>query len=182
MDNGQYRQNPTNQELFANGITPGVGTMPENASLSDQPNLESDTFLADQDYSGRGNTVLQSSNELTPLIPLPDSIPNPAAATTSHGPEISAANYPISPEVKLGEIQDVPTPPSVSTSETPIPDSIESAVKPFLDGKASSKDVNMLKSKIDDLMRDGENPNKAATLVDLWDASREAMNAAGGSK
>ena len=69
MDNGQHGQIPTNQELFTDGITAGIGAAPENTNpLSPDNNLDLEDFES-RNFGARGNTTLKSSTEEMPMPP-----------------------------------------------------------------------------------------------------------------
>lgn len=167
MDNGQHGQIPTNQELFADGITAGVGTASEKTNpLSPDNNLDSEDFES-HNFGSRGNTTLNSSVEM----------PMPPSEITTPTPNFTESDSTNTGE--LGKIINIPTPPlkdlsPTNTDETQNPsvDTNDSATKRdienrFGDGKVNKDDKTYLDSKVNEL--------SPADLVDFRNEACAAM-------
>lgn len=107
MDNGQHGQSSNNQDLFASGITSGVGTRPETENpLPQKDNLNTEGFFAQsRDYGTMGNRALDLAAEM----PLP---PSEDASSVNLPPKSTVSTS--SDRGILGEVIDLPSPPTLS--------------------------------------------------------------------
>ena len=168
MDNGQHGQIPTNQELFTDGITAGVGIASEKTNpLPPDNNLDSEDF-GSQDFGSRGNAALKSSTEDMPM---------PPSEITTPTPNFAESNKADTSE--LGKIIDIPTPPlgraayGDMTKSSTIPDETPTdpeVKKRFSDGKVNKDDQAYLESKINEL-----STSDLAALVDFRNEACAAM-------
>lgn len=162
MDYGQHGQIPTNQGLFTDGLTAGVGITDErNNPLEDQYNIDSSKFQnpivdAHPTYSDLGRTAL--ANQEPSIEQTPSSAPNFYEFPPSYMPE-SAPN--------LGQITTIETPPLVDQSNTS--QNSPEGKKHFVGGeKISKSDIEYIQSAEEELAQDGD----IAKFYDFWAAAR----------
>ncbi len=142
MDNGQHANNP--KDPFAEGITAGVGTLPEMMNQSSDVDLNTINFDENNqdNLSERGSTTLDAMGPPTDKTELTLSLANQSAS-------------------QLGQVVDLTTPPQTHPSNEVKPNlqqedtSLDSTIAQHIaGGKLGEGDVSYLKNKTEDLVND----------------------------